>query len=132
MAAEAEFVKLTPGRNRALTKLSEAAGDKGEVMAESLDSVRRQLAERIAEMHKQATRLSPLDVYAQMDAIRDTAAKNGLVALEGLAHCSAQLALLPGHRVSTQCCLEHMDEALESRSSSDCTTILAALAARLN
>ena len=101
-------------------------------MAEPLDRVRRQLGDRIAEIHKRAARLSPLDIHAQMDAIRETAARNGLVALEGLAHCTAQLALLPGHRVATQCCLEHMDEALESRSSSDCTTILAALAARLH
>jgi hypothetical protein len=101
-------------------------------MADSLNHVRSQLGRRIAEIHKRAARLSPLDIHAQMDAIRETAALNGLVALEGLAHCSAQLALLPGHRVATQCCLEHMDVALASRSSEDCTTILAALAARLH
>ncbi len=101
-------------------------------MAEPLDGVRRQLGDRIAEMHKRAARLSPLDIHAQMDAIRETAAHNGLTALEGLAHCSAQLALLPGHRIATQCCLEHMEEALESRSPGDCATILAALAARLH
>lgn len=101
-------------------------------MAEQLDNVRRQLGERISDLHKRAARLSPLDIHAQMDAIRDIAGKNGLAALEGLAHCSAQLALLPGHRVATRCCLEHMDEALQSRSTSDCTTILAALAVRLH
>jgi hypothetical protein len=53
-------------------------------------------------------------------------------ALEGLARCSAQLALLPGHRVALRTCLEHVDEALDSRSSSDCNTILAALAMRLH
>ena len=67
-----------------------------------------------------------------MDAIRKVAASNGLAALEGLAHCSAQLALLPGHRVATRCCLEHMEEALGSNSATDRTTILAALAVRLN
>ncbi len=101
-------------------------------MSESLDQVRRQLGERIADIHRRAARLSPLDIHAQMDAIRAVAAVNGLAALEGLAHCSAQLALLPGHRVATQCCLEHMEEALASDSSADRTTILAALAARLH
>jgi hypothetical protein len=47
-------------------------------------------------------------------------------------HRTSQLALLPGHRVATRCCLEHLDEALESHSSDDRTTILAALALRLN
>lgn len=101
-------------------------------MTDSLDRVRRQLGDRISDMRNRAARLSPLDIHAQMDAIRETAALNGLAAVEGLAYCSAQLALLPGHRVTTQCCLDHMDTALESRSSSDCTTILAALAARLH
>ena len=67
-----------------------------------------------------------------MDAIRQVAAENGLDALEGLAYRSAQLALLPGHRVTTQCCLEHLDEALGSRSQADRTAILAAVAARLH
>ena len=66
-----------------------------------------------------------------MDAIRQAAAANGLDALEGLMHRSAQLALLPGHRVATRSCLEHLDEALHSRSDSDRTAILAALALRL-
>jgi aminoglycoside phosphotransferase family enzyme len=132
MGAEPHFVKLTHPRNCPLTKLREAGRDEGGVMAEPTERVRRELAERIAEIHRRAARLSPLDIHAQMDAIRETAALNGLMALEGLAHCSAQLALLPGHRVATQCCLAHMEEALESRSSSDCTTILAALAARLH
>ena len=101
-------------------------------MADALDQIRKQLGERIADLHKRAARLSPMDIYAQMDSIRAVAASNGLVALEGLAHCSAQLALLPGHRVATQCCLEHMDEALQSESPADCPTILAALAARLH
>jgi hypothetical protein len=42
------------------------------------------------------------------------------------------MALLPGHRVSVQSCLEHVDEAIDSRSTSDCNTILAALAVRLH
>ena len=45
---------------------------------------------------------------------------------------SAQLALLPGHRVAMQSCLEHVDEALDSHSTHDCTAILAALAVRLH
>ncbi len=101
-------------------------------MAESLKKVRSQLGERIAEIQAKAAQLSPLDIHEQMDAIRDIAALNGLVALEGLARCTAQLALLPGHRITMRCCLEHIDEALDSHSESDRTTILAALAARLN
>jgi hypothetical protein len=31
-----------------------------------------------------------------------------------------------------QCCLEHLNDALDSRSERDCTTILAALAVRLH
>ena len=98
---------------------------------ETLEPVRGQIGERLAEITSRAARLSPLDIHARMDAIRQIAADNGLDALEGLMHRSAQLALLPGHRVATQCCLEHLDEALASNSSSDRTTILAALALRL-
>ena len=99
---------------------------------EKLGPVRDQIGECLAEFHSRATRLSPLDIHARMDAIRRIAADNGLDALEGLMHRSAQLALLPGHRIATQCCLEHLDEALNSESSADRTTILAALALRLN
>jgi hypothetical protein len=101
------------------------AGDK-------LEPVRDQIGERLADFSSRAERLSPLDIHARMDAIRQIAAANGLDALEGLMHRSAQLALLPGHRVTTQCCLEHLDAAIESHSSNDRTAILAALALRLN
>jgi len=101
-------------------------------MADKLAPVRNQIGERLAEFSSRATRLSPLDIHARMDAIRQIAADNGLDALEGLMHRTSQLALLPGHRVATRCCLEHLDEALESDSSADRTTILAALALRLN
>lgn len=100
--------------------------------ADPLALVRGQIGLRIAEIQQRGARLSPLDMYAQMDAIRQLAANYGMVALEGLARCSAQRALLPGHRVAMQSCLEHIDEAIESRSSTDCTTILAALAVRLH
>jgi len=101
-------------------------------MADLLGPVRSQIGECIAEIQRRAERLSPLDIYARMDAIRRIAADNGLDALEGLMHRSAQLALLPGHRVATRCCLEHLDEAIESHSDDDRTTILAALALRLH
>jgi hypothetical protein len=101
-------------------------------MARSLDHVRKQLGDRIADINKRAARLSPLDIHEQMDAIREVAAVNGLAALECLAHRSSQLALLPGHRVALQCCLEHMDEALSSNRSTDTNAILAALALRLH
>jgi hypothetical protein len=101
-------------------------------MADRLGPVRDQIGERLAEFSNRAERLSPLDIHARMDAIREIAAANGLDALEGLMRRSAQLALLPGHRVSTRCCLEHLEEALQSESTSDRTTILAALALRLH
>ena len=94
--------------------------------------VRTQIGERIAEINERAPRLSPMDLYARMDAIRDIAARNGLAAMESLARRSTQLALLPGHRVSVRSCLEHVDDALDSSSPSDCTAILAALAVRLH
>ena len=97
-----------------------------------LARVRTEIGLRVAEIRDAGPRLSPLDLYARMDAIRQLAAVNGLAALEGLARCSAQLALLPGHRVALQSCLEHVEEALDSRSDRDCTAILAALAVRLH
>jgi hypothetical protein len=97
-----------------------------------LAKVRNEVGLRIAEIRQAGPRLSPLDLHQKMDAIRQLAAINGLAALEGLARHSAQLALLPGHRVSMQSCLEHVDEALDSRSVTDCNAILAALAIRLH
>jgi len=94
--------------------------------------VRNQVGLRVAEIRNAGPRLSPLDLHARMDAIRQLAAEHGLAALETLARCSSQLALLPGHRVAVQSCLEHVDEALDSHSDRDCNTILAALAVRLH
>ncbi len=100
--------------------------------ADPLALVRSQIGARIAEIQERGPRLSPLDLHSRMDAIRQMAAEHGMVALEGLARCTAQIALLPGHRVAMRSCLEHIDEAIDSRSSKDCTTILAALAVRLH
>jgi hypothetical protein len=97
-----------------------------------LANVRNEIGLRVAEIRATGARLSPLDMYARMDAIRQLAAINGLAVLERLAQHSAQLSLLPGHRVAMQSCLEHVDEALDSRSETDCSTILAALAVRLH
>ncbi len=97
-----------------------------------LTNVRRQIGQRVAEIQQRGARISPLDLHARMDAIRGIAAEHGMDALEGLARCTAQLALLPGHRVAMRSCLERIDDALDSRSSSDCTAILAALAVRLH
>jgi hypothetical protein len=99
---------------------------------DALAMVRAQVGLRVAEIRDAGPRLSPLDLHARMDAIRQLAAEHGLAALEGLARCSAQLALLPGHRVALKSCLEHVDEALDSRSAGDCNAILAALAVRLH
>lgn len=100
--------------------------------ADPLTNVRMQVGLRVAEIRDAGPRLSPLDLYARMDAIRQLAVANGLATLEGLARCSAQLALLPGHRIAVQSCIERLDDAIDSRSESDCDTILAALAARLH
>jgi hypothetical protein len=97
-----------------------------------LATVRNQVGLRVAEIRDSGRRLSPLDLYARMDAIRQLAAVHGLAVLEQLARHSAQLALLPGHRVAVDSCLEHVEEAIDSRSTSDCTAILAALAVRLH
>ena len=40
-------------------------------MTRSLDHVRKQLGDRIADINKRAARLSPLDIHEQMDAIRE-------------------------------------------------------------
>jgi hypothetical protein len=66
-----------------------------------------------------------------MDAIRQIAADHGLAALESLAHRTAQLALMPGHRLSMQSCLEHVEEAFDCHSEHDTTAMLAALAVRI-
>jgi len=97
-----------------------------------LAQVRSEVGLRIAEIRERGLRLSPLDLHTRMDAIRQLAAVNGLAALEGLARHSAQLALMPGCRVAMQSCLEHVEEALDSRSDGDRTAILAALAVRLH
>ena len=100
--------------------------------ADPIATIRKEVGLRIAEIRSTGLRLSPLDLHARMDAIRQLAQAHGLDALEGLARSSAQRALLPGHRVAMQSCLEHIDEALDSLSASDRTTILAALAVRLH
>lgn len=102
------------------------------MVGDKLDPVKDQIGERIAEIQSRAERLSPLDIHSRMDAIRQVAAEFGMDALEGLTRRSAQLALLPGHRIATRCCLEHMGEALQSETATDRTAILAALALRLH
>ena len=97
-----------------------------------LANVRLQVAARVAEIRDGGPHLSPLDLYAKMDAIRQLAVANGLTTLERLSRCSTQLALLPGHRTAIHACLEHVEEALDSRSATDCEAILAALAVRLH
>ena len=97
-----------------------------------LARIRTQVGLRVAEIRDAGPRLSPMALHAKMDAIRQLAAENGLAALESLARRTAQLALLPGHRVSMKSCLEHVEEALDCRSDRDCTAMLAALAVRLH
>jgi hypothetical protein len=94
--------------------------------------IRREVGLRVAEIRNSSLRLSPLEVHARMDAIRQLAAAHGLGALEGLARSGAQRTLLPGHRLALQTCLDHFDDALASQSERDCNTILASVAARLH
>ena len=97
-----------------------------------LEILRLRVGERVAEVQQGLKHLSPLDLYARMDSIRQLAAENGLVALEGLARHSAQLALLPGHRIAMTTAIEHVDEAFACSSEQDTTAMLAALALRLH
>jgi len=99
---------------------------------DALALVRLQVASRVAEIRDAGPRLSPLALHARMDAIRQLAADHGLGALENLARRTAQLALMPGHRVSMRSCLEHVEEAFDCHSDRDCTAMLAALAVRLH
>ena len=100
--------------------------------ADPLSSVRKQVGVCVAEIRSAGRRLSPYDLHARMDAIRRLAHDHGLDALEGLARCSAQHALLPGHRLAMDSCLDHVNDALGSRSEGDRTAILALLAVRLH
>jgi hypothetical protein len=100
--------------------------------SDALSFVRDQVALCVAEIRDRGARISPLDLHARMDAIRQLAADHGLDALEGLARRTAQMALLPGHRVRLSSCLEHIGEALDSNSDGDRTAILAAVAVRLH
>lgn len=99
--------------------------------ADQLVHLRTQVASRIAEIRDAGPRISPLTLYARMDSIRQLAADHGLAALESLAHRTAQLALMPGHRISMQSCLEHVDAAFDCHSEHDTTAMLAALAVRI-
>ena len=134
MTADAIFVKPQPFCNRLLTLMADPPVSRGSSALERdpLALVRNQISRRIDDIHARSDTLSPLDLHSRMDAIREIASQHGMGALEELARWSAQLALLPGHRVTLRSCLERLDEALDSRSSSDCTTILAALATRLH
>ena len=100
--------------------------------ADALETIRKEIGLRVAEIRSAAARLSPLDVHQKMDAIRQLAALNGLGALELLARSSAQRALLPGRRVALHSCLDRMMDALDCRSPADSTAILAAVAVRLH
>jgi hypothetical protein len=97
-----------------------------------LKTLRDEVGLRLTAIRDAGPRISPLDLYARMEAIRQLAAAHGLAALEELAHSTAQRALLPGHRITMRSCLEHVEEAFDSHSERDCTAILAAVAVRLH
>lgn len=100
--------------------------------ADSLNTARSILCERIAELEARMPRLAPRTISKKMDAIRCMAAEHGMAALEGLADYAAHHAMMPGYALATRACLEHMGEALGSDAPRDRETILAALAVRLH
>ena len=97
-----------------------------------LGIIRDQVARTIAQLELTSARLSPFDLHARLEAVRELAAIHGFDALEGLARRSAHEALLPGHRIATRTCLDRISDALLSESPADRTTILASLAVRLH
>jgi hypothetical protein len=101
-------------------------------MTDSLETAGASLHQRLRDLRARAERLSPLDIHARMDAIRAEAERGGFDALEGLAHLSAQLALLPGCRVATGACLDHAADALAARTATERQSVLAAVATRLH
>lgn len=101
-------------------------------MSESLENLHHELQRRLHDIRSRAEALSPLDIHSRMDAIRGTADRAGLHAMEGLARLSAQLALLPGCRVATHACLDHAQDAIAARSATEREAVLAAVAARLH
>lgn len=100
-------------------------------MNDSVSDLHHELQRRLHDIRTRAAALSPLDIFARMDAIRGTADRAGLHAMEGLARLSTQLALLPGCRVATSACLDHADEALAARSTAEREAVMAAIASRL-
>jgi hypothetical protein len=101
-------------------------------MSESVEQLHHELQRRLHDIRARAARLSPLDIHARMDAIRGTADRAGLHAMEGLARLSSQLALLPGCRVATHACLDHAEAALAARTDAEQQAVLAAIATRLH
>ena len=57
------------------------------------EAVHSEIGERIAEMRSRADRLSPLDIYARMDAIRQAASAHSHDLAESSVEGSGQLAL---------------------------------------
>ena len=101
--------------NGRLTNLGEPAFNRRTLMAtDPLAKVRNEIGLRVAEI-REPDRVSRRSIstrgWTRSASLRPSTA---LRALEGLARRSAQLALLPGHRVAVQTCLEHVDEALDS------------------
>ena len=101
-------------------------------MSDSVSDLHHELQRRLHDIRTRAAVLSPLDIHARMDAIRGTADRAGLHAMEGLARLSSQLALLPGCRVATSACLAHAEDAMAARTQAEHQAILAAVATRLH
>ena len=120
--------ELTPGRR--LARVDAAVGQ--QIVAGASLGVAGPARPVIGfELRRDGPRLSPIDLHRRMESIRETASAGGLGVLEGLARRSAQLALLPGHRIAMQCCLEHAEDAIHGFGPDDDSKILAALALRI-
>ena len=97
-----------------------------------LANVRTRSGLRVAEIRDAGPRLSPLDLHARMDAIRQLAVgqrPRRARRARPLLGAAGAAARAPGRDAS---CLEHVDEALDSRSDARLPAILAALAVRLH
>ena len=83
-----QFCQLKHSRNELLTTLGEPPlNQEDAIMAtDPLAKVRNEIGLRVAEIRDAGPRLSPLDLYARMDAIRHLAAVNGLATQIGRAH----------------------------------------------
>ena len=98
--------------------------------AQSLKAVRNRIARRLEQMEREMPGLKPEEICAAMEAIRQSAAQHGLMAMEGLADWAAHHAMMPGYRGAVSESMTHWHEALEAEDANSRESILASLALR--